>query len=269
MKSFESSPADAKGFTLIELLVVIASVAMLTAVLLPALAGSKDLPYRAQCANNLRQIGVAEFVYAGENKDLLPAIGPGALGAWCWDFPAIYGQAFINSGCQPKTFYCPGTQPRFTDADNWQNTGIGNSLWWYAWNGNPGSGYHIIGYAMTMPYSAGELYTNYSTIPRDISSPPPGSGYAGPTYPIMGKVRSADRVLAADVQLENGGAAWTQRYTYNWINVAGGFHIQHLSAHLRGIAPVGGNLLMLDGNVKWRRFDDMNCRTYSSPYFWW
>jgi prepilin-type N-terminal cleavage/methylation domain-containing protein len=257
LKSIERSPAaGAKGFTLIELLVVIAVLAVLATLLIPALAASKDVPYRIQCANNLRQIGVAEFVYAGENRDLLPAIGAGSPANWAWDLPWVNGQQLINSGCQPATFYCPGTRPRFTDADNWQNTTPGASLWWYGWNGNPVNSFHVIGYVLTLPNSGGEIYTNwnYSTLPQNIT-------------PTMGKVRSADRVLAADVQIENGGSVYAQRYNYNWTYVGGGFHIQHLSAHLIGTAPVGGNLLMLDGNVKWRRFDDMNCRTYSAPYF--
>jgi prepilin-type N-terminal cleavage/methylation domain-containing protein len=267
LKSIESPPAaGAKGFTLIELLVVIAVVAVLAALLIPALAASKDVPYRIQCASNLRQIGVAEFVYAGENRDLLPAIDASAPGSWAWDFPWVYGQQLINSGCQPATFYCPGTRPRFSDADNWQNTGA--SLWWYGWSGNASSSFHVIGYVLTLPNSGGEIYTNwnYSTLPRNITSPP---NYPGPRYPTMGKVRSADRVLAADVQIEFGGTTYANRYLYNWTFVQGGFHIVNLSAHLNGTAPAGGNLLMLDGSVKWRRFDDMNCRTYSAPYFWW
>ncbi len=61
-----------RGFTLIELLVVIAIIAVLAAILLPALAAAKDKAYRIQCVNNVRQLIQAANVYAGEFGDNLP-----------------------------------------------------------------------------------------------------------------------------------------------------------------------------------------------------
>src|SRR5579859_1920012 len=63
--------ADA-GFTLIELLVVIAIIAILAAMLLPALARAKESGRAIACNNQLRQLCMAAQIYAGDNNDTLP-----------------------------------------------------------------------------------------------------------------------------------------------------------------------------------------------------
>jgi prepilin-type N-terminal cleavage/methylation domain-containing protein/prepilin-type processing-associated H-X9-DG protein len=71
------------GFTLIELLVVIAIIAILIALLLPAVQAAREAARRAQCINNLKQLGLAMHNYEGNNRSL-----PWGDGPWWTEFSA-------------------------------------------------------------------------------------------------------------------------------------------------------------------------------------
>jgi prepilin-type N-terminal cleavage/methylation domain-containing protein len=105
--SLSAEVMNAGGFTLIELLVVIAIIAILAAMLLPALAKAKDKAKAVNCVSNLHQWGIQWNIYTGDNSDFFPtgsnpdgSADPNARSAW---FNALQ----LNTAQRHQISTCP------------------------------------------------------------------------------------------------------------------------------------------------------------------
>lgn len=170
-----------RGFTLIELLVVIAIIAMLLAILMPALNKVKKIAQRVVCGTNLKGLGTAQTVYANDYDDEYAVQGQG--GAHTWVDGVTTGTPFQNqtlnwktagnitigaslyllvreADVSPKSFICPSSDQQEFSGKNINNVDI-TQLWDFGYpvaSGTlPAEGPAVcVSYSYHQPYAAAQ-----------------------------------------------------------------------------------------------------------------
>lgn len=225
------------GFTLIELLVVIAIIAILAALLLPALAGAKQRAIRVQCASNLKQWGLAVIMYANDNHESFP-LNPTSDGASGFAWMALG----LNTNFYPQYLY-PNRPGATTGERSMQDVIYCPTDQWHRAVESEEDKVNLIGYQYLPGRDSGG-WPNYDSN---------GLGQWMYRNKMNGPYRRApvmiDKIQATGTlpSLTWYGSTGLTPQDFPFAN--------HLG---RGGASIGGNFLYEDGSVLWRKFDVVN-----------
>lgn len=214
--TYSRAESARRGFTLIELLVVIAIIAILAAILFPVFSNARDSARRSKCLNNLKQLGVAITMYADDQKGNF--IYPVIY--WDYWYPDVKATGFVQAYepylKTPAVFKCPNDRPRKDIA-----------------------AHQVYNYPDTVSYiyMGREIWTEG----RPMRKVGDKYRYEG-SYGLQGWLMRDKTLYTTDNILQTFHGAAQAPYTSG--------------AGRAALDGVSGNVLELDGSVKWRTWWD-------------
>ena len=246
------------AFTLIELLVVIAIIALLIALLLPAIRNAKEHAVRTQCASNQHQLCIALVAYAVDRNGQLPWSSHRSVGGQGNILRArVYDTLVDDYGVEGQAWFCPNAEDYFRSVYPDTYPRCSRGMWTQSFSDEhtPFEEIHI-GYQY-----AGGLSVGYQTLGETFEEVRSPHVLEDPSDWVL----TADRFnlwwAPALGQFPNDEY---EIVMVNHVRPRGGYY--PVAGYGFGI-PDGSNVGRLDGSVRWKRWPELEHRQHSHPTF--